>query len=505
MAQSTKIEKTKAPLTQAAEGASHSSLPASSPTTSLGHSSELVAAPTERGDGNRHVEYPASVTLPFRELRFLGRGTYADVHEVDWEGIRVARKKVFCRHPTSPQVFMREVRIMRRLRHKHVVEFLGSYTQPEFHGSWIGLLMRPVALCDLGFFLKQLDSGSGSDITLWQQFGFSETLVDDKGRPLEAFDRLRKAFGCVANAVEYLHDERIRHKDFTTGNILMGENGVCISDFGLSYDFADKNNSISDGNARGTYKYCAPELARYEPRGRAADIHSVGCVFLEIATVLHGIPLEDLNALRVVDDSYQSNAPLIKRWVLLRLGKVSTTRQSDCLCELISDMLNHDPTKRPTATMLARRLYMAESELGDFHSSCCELPPWITWPKTRREQLDAEQANIELQQQQIGEERANLRLEAQKLSLTKTERDVLLTKARDHNRMRLEVEALKSDKQRLEQQNAKLLEDRAHLNLLQIQNGRLQADLSKAAGEMERLRKPQKPPHYFRIRVLEAH
>jgi serine/threonine protein kinase len=65
---------------------------------------------------------------------------------------------------------------------------------------------------------------------------------------------------------------------------------TCIrADFGISKKFAADELSQTSGLIALTRKYCSPEVYDGEPRGRAADVFSLGCVFLEIATVIQGL------------------------------------------------------------------------------------------------------------------------------------------------------------------------------------------------------------------------
>jgi len=96
-------------------------------------------------------------------------------------------------------------------------------------------------------------------------------------------------FGCLSQAVAYLHRNsvRIRHKDIKPENIVIDKWGVPIlTDFGLSKHF--ERGQYSQGPTFKTLKYADPEAIKERPRDERSDIFSLGCVFLEIATVLLG-------------------------------------------------------------------------------------------------------------------------------------------------------------------------------------------------------------------------
>lgn len=136
--------------------------------------------------------------------------------------------------------------------------------------------------------------------------------------------RLKRVYGCLAGAVQYLHENDIRHKDLKPRNILPDrKDGLFVTDFGISRDCTDASTSVTNGIERGTYKYCAPEVARYEPRGRAADIYSLGCVFLEMTTVYHRLSLVEFDNFRreKEDLSFQNCPAKLREW-MTRLRQV---------------------------------------------------------------------------------------------------------------------------------------------------------------------------------------
>jgi serine/threonine protein kinase len=148
---------------------------------------------------------------------------------------------------------------LKRIKHRHVVEFVGSYTDPKY----MGLIMSPVADMDLSTYLARADTARHRE--------------------------LRTFFGCLARALEFLHEQSIRHKDIKPSNILVHGGNVLYTDFGLAFDSTDKDGSTTTSVVNGmTPRYCAPEVANYEPRNTSSDIWSLGVVFLEMIAVLKG-------------------------------------------------------------------------------------------------------------------------------------------------------------------------------------------------------------------------
>ena len=80
---------------------------------------------------------------------------------------------------------------------------------------------------------------------------------------------------------------RIRHKDIKPENVVIDHFGLPIlTDFGLSKHFETGHHS--DGPTAKTLKYADPEAMSETTRDERSDIFSLGCVFLEMATVIIG-------------------------------------------------------------------------------------------------------------------------------------------------------------------------------------------------------------------------
>lgn len=84
---------------------------------------------------------------------------------------------------------------------------------------------------------------------------------------------------------------RVKHKDLKPDNLIIKSGSVLIADFGISKDLIDEATTATKNLApQGTPIYWAPEVNSGGRRGRSVDIFSLGCIFLEIATVLAAPP-----------------------------------------------------------------------------------------------------------------------------------------------------------------------------------------------------------------------
>ncbi|MEM7141465.1 MAG: PASTA domain-containing protein [Actinomycetota bacterium] len=80
----------------------------------------------------------------------------------------------------------------------------------------------------------------------------------------------------AARGLEYAHAEGLVHRDIKPANLLFGDAGrLRIADFGLARALAEAGWTEPDGSMVGTARYAAPEQARGEKVGPAADIYAL--------------------------------------------------------------------------------------------------------------------------------------------------------------------------------------------------------------------------------------
>jgi serine/threonine protein kinase len=95
---------------------------------------------------------------------------------------------------------------------------------------------------------------------------------------------------------------------------------VYITDFGIA-KYMDVNDTTgsADSFLAGTRTYCSPEAKNGDRRGRTSDIFSLGCCFLEIATVM--IAAGELGNLRTHRGGpFEENPNAILRWIYYLLS-----------------------------------------------------------------------------------------------------------------------------------------------------------------------------------------
>jgi serine/threonine-protein kinase len=90
----------------------------------------------------------------------------------------------------------------------------------------------------------------------------------------------------AADGLSAAHDQGVIHRDIKPSNLLMaGDGTIKIADFGIAcFLHHDTEDQASQQGVLGTSYYLAPERARAEPVGPAADIYSLGCVLYQLLT-----------------------------------------------------------------------------------------------------------------------------------------------------------------------------------------------------------------------------
>ncbi|CAB3976705.1 serine threonine- kinase 33-like [Paramuricea clavata] len=246
----------------------------------------------------------------------LGRGSFGRVYEAQCQttGLKWAVKSVNKEKAGSYAVKMleREVNIMKMIDHQHVVCLNEVYETP----TKMFLVME---LCDQG--------------ELCDLLRVRKTLNEN-----ETLTVIRQ----LADAIAYLHDLDIVHRDLKLENILLCKPvndepiNIKISDFGLSYIKGSGEAMMQ--SVCGTPMYMAPEVIDEHEYSRQCDIWSIGVILF---TLLTGSP--------------PFQAPTEEKlYQLIKQGQLDFTHPcwqtiNESAKNLLEGMLEVDPAHRSTA------------------------------------------------------------------------------------------------------------------------------------------------------------
>lgn len=197
----------------------------------------------------------------FEELSLIGNGAYGTVYRArDSSGHIVALKKV--RVPITdgvPMSTLREVVLLKQLdkyEHPNIVRLLdvchGQCTETEMF---------------LFLVFEHLEQDLAS-------------YIENCPPPGLGSERVRDIMFQILSGVDFLHTQRVVHRDLKPQNILVSSNGVIkLADFGLakSYDFEMTLTTVVV-----TLWYRSPEVLLAVPYATPVDIWSCGCIMAEL-------------------------------------------------------------------------------------------------------------------------------------------------------------------------------------------------------------------------------
>ncbi|XP_062514135.1 serine/threonine-protein kinase Nek4-like [Corticium candelabrum] len=261
------------------------------------------------------------------------------------------------------EAVLREVQILSKLKHPHVVSYKESFfNEKEQH---------------LNIVQDYCDSG-----TLYSQI--SEAREDRK--PFSEA-RIMKWFVQVTMALQHIHSQKVLHRDLKPQNIFLTKGDVIkVGDFGISKLL---DNTLDMANTCvGTPYYLSPELCQDAPYNSKSDMWALGCLLYELCELRPPFNASSLIGLiyAIVKGSYNPlsgcYSELIHFLVRQLLSKSPTDRPSAAAILNMDEVRHHlsviaEQQQRPRSTCEHRRQ----------RTSSCGL---ITHPDTARAKSDSE-------------------------------------------------------------------------------------------------------------------
>lgn len=151
-----------------------------------------------------------------------------------------------------------EATILSKINSEYVCRYYDSYMTP----TSINIVMEYCENGDLGKYLKR-------------QMG--RHLVENK---------IWKFFIEMSLGLNYLHSNKILHRDIKTINMFLGKDDkIKIGDLGVAKLLNQTANFAH--TVVGTPYYLSPELCEEKPYNHKSDIWSLGCVLYELCTFRH--------------------------------------------------------------------------------------------------------------------------------------------------------------------------------------------------------------------------
>uniref|UniRef100_A0A0G4G211 non-specific serine/threonine protein kinase n=1 Tax=Chromera velia CCMP2878 TaxID=1169474 RepID=A0A0G4G211_9ALVE len=106
----------------------------------------------------------------------------------------------------------------------------------------------------------------------------------ESGELLAESDILRY-FGQLVVGLNYIHSQKIIHRDIKTSNIFLTNGRLKIGDFGIAKDLSGTKATLNATKMVGTPQYFSPEMCNSEVCTYKADVWALGCVLYELISL----------------------------------------------------------------------------------------------------------------------------------------------------------------------------------------------------------------------------
>lgn len=246
------------------------------------------------------------VIMSYTVGHLIGQGSHGHVFEArDAQGAVYAVKISAISSERQKKRLQRESRIHAHLTHPHIVKYLESFE----HDNSYHVVMERVYGTELSVAIRKS-----------KHF-------------MEEFDVIN-IFKQIVDAVLYMHDKRIIHRDLKSSNILLTNDfTVKLVDLGTAVELPE-SGYVKLAFPVGTPGYMAPEARDCGNVDEKCDVFSLGCILFEMVSLKKpGTDIEKFVA------GFRNMIP---------------QNYTPALIDMISSMLVLSPEKRPTLREIAK-------------------------------------------------------------------------------------------------------------------------------------------------------
>lgn len=211
--------------------------------------------------------------VDYKELEIskkpFASGTTSDIFDCNWRGLKIVIKRLKIKDNFTLKGFLNEIKIWHTIRHPNIVQFLG-----------ISIFAEEI------YILLQKINGSN----------LKKYLFDNK-----ITNSLKKSFTKqLVSIFNFLHNckPQIIYRDLKAENILVEDDKIYLTDFGISRFYPESSNFKMTGKA-GTWRYMAPEVFHKQVYNLKADVYSLGMILYFIYK--NELPFSGFNKKRLIE------------------------------------------------------------------------------------------------------------------------------------------------------------------------------------------------------------
>ena len=355
--------------------------------------------------------------------KVIAIGSYATVIELRYHGLKCAGKKfhdVLYLLEATPlakeyllKMIIEECNTLAKMRHPHIVQFLGVFCTPDCSLPIIVMEYLPTTLnkCIEKYGILIPDE-------------ICYTILED-----------------IACALSYLHSKPIVHRDLSTNNILLTlDMRAKISDLGGAKDLSAVPRREMMTKQPGTIDFMPPEALKENPQyGPDIDVFSFGVIVLAITCGEHPTPVDRFQENSPGSESFQ-RLPEIAR----RQKYIDQIASGHPMLELLVKECLDNPQKRPTASEVQQRISHEKLKLALNDKDKLDL---LKEKKDKDEEIDAlkvEQEAIRVENFDLKEKMGQLEEKIKRYKID-TDTEKLRTKEIENLREQLKKHKMKAE------------------------------------------------------------